>query len=238
MLLLTLLTTGILTVETNGNSIIFSCSSWDRMKPPPILYLPSPRRENESMESVTKRLTQVNITEMTRSLPYEFEGGRTISFFRKQDMDGASGGLQNFASVTIPPDWDRVLLLFFPAGNDGSYKIYPLRDDREHAPYGSYQFVNLSHQPLEGFIDKTQISLKAWGSSIIKFAGNEPRPLDFGVWTTINGKRKWLQRNTLTYRPSKYLVYFFYSDMDQMGRMKIESRGIVDFRKPVTAEQQ
>ena len=238
ILLLLVMTIGSLSGQTADSRISFSCSSWDRMQGPPLLYLPSPRREDESMESVMKRLTQVDIPEMTRSLPYEFKGGRTIAFFRKQAADGTTGGLENFASVTIPATWDRVLLLFFPTGNDGEYKIFPLRDDREHAPYGSYQFVNLSSEVLEGFIDKNKISLKAGGRSIIKLTGNEPRPLNFGVWATIDGKRKWLQRNTLTYRPSKYLIYFFHSGRDQMGRLKIESRGIVDFRKPVEVEQQ
>jgi len=238
ILLLVVMTTGSLHGQATDNSISFSCSSWDRMQGPKLLYLPTPRREGESMESVTKRLTQVDIAEMTRSLPYEFKGGRTIAFFRKQAAGGTTGGLENFASVTIPAGWDRVLLLFLPTGKDGEYKIFPLRDDREHAPFGSYQFVNLSNQPLEGFIDKNPISLKAGGRSIIKLTGNEPRPLNFGVWATIEGKRKWLQRNTLTYRPSKYLIYFFHSGTDQMGRLKIESRGIVDFRKPVEVEQQ
>ena len=56
--------------------------------------------------------------------------------------------------------------------------------------------------------------------------------------TMVNGKRQWLQRNTLTYKPTKYLIYFFYSEKDRWGKLKLESKGIVAFKPPPVPTEQ
>ena len=228
--LATLLVTLFLTIHLNArpsaDSLEFSCVSWDRIEGPPVYYLPSPPREKESMDSLLDRLLPVKIPEMTRPPIEEFKGGRQVNFYRK------ANGIEKFASVNVPAEWKRALFIFFPEDKQGNYRIIPLRDDRKHAPYGSYQFVNLTDLPLSGFIEKTSISLKPREKKIIKPGGDSLRPMDFGIWTTVDNERVWLQRNTLTYKPDKYLIYFFYSREDRMGRLKVESRGIVEFRPP------
>lgn len=210
----------------------FSCASWERIEGKPIHYLSGRPKKGEKKEAQLERLKEVDVPEMTRSVIYEFKAGRTVSFFRKKTNAAGEETLVPVATTTVPTGWTRVLFVFFPGKEKGSYRIFSLQDDRVHAPFGSYQFINLSKHQLSGFLGKEALALKPNGRSIIKLRGDEPRSLDFGVWTTIDGQKKWLQRNSLTYRPNKYLVYFFFATQDGRGKLKVKSKGIVDFKPP------
>ncbi|MFC4991597.1 hypothetical protein [Rubritalea tangerina] len=211
----------------------FSCASWENVGSDQLYYLEGKPKKGETEEQSMERLKQVDLSEMTRSLNYAFEGGQKITFYRK-----TVAGVQPVNTATVPSSWKRVLFVFFPGEKKGSYKLMPLRDDRSHAPYGSYQFVNLSSLEINGGIGKTRISIKPKKNQIVKFTGDKSRSLNFGVWASVEGKKQWLQRNTLTYKPQKYLVYFFYPTVDARGRVKVKSKGIVEFRpSPVEGER-
>lgn len=226
------LSSGAIFAQEPSGGFVFSCASWDRIDGPPIYYIAGKAKRDETPGDKLKRLESVDVPEMTRSLLYEFKSGRQVSFFRKVTGEEGEVLLDEVASVSVPSSWSRALFLFFPGKEKGAYRIFPIRDDRASAPFGSYQFVNLSELELSGFLDRNPISLKPKGKSIIKLTGDEKRSLDFGVWSMIDGKKKWMQRNTLTYRPQKYLIYFFYTEKDGQGRAKVRSKGIVDFKPP------
>lgn len=214
------------------NGFAFTCASWERVEGSPIYYLAGKPVKNETPEAKLKRLKKVDTPEMTRSERSEFKSGQTISFYRKISNEGGAVALQEVATSKIPDSWENVLFVFFPTEKEGRYHLYPLRDDRTQTPYGSYQFVNLTGDTITGFLDKNEITLKPKKTAVIVLKGEESRPLNFGVWTVEDGKRKWLMRNTLTYKPTKYLVYFFYGTSDRMGRKKLKSKGIVAFEPP------
>lgn len=216
-------------LKAQGGGFTFSCASWDRIEESPIYYLTGKPSKNESPEARLKRLKEVDTPEMTRSETYDFKAGQTISFYRKISNATGEMVLQEIASNKIPETWKAVLFVFFPGEQEGTYRLYPLRDEREFAPFGSYQFVNLSNESVSGFLDEKKIDLKPQKTSLIILKGEKPRPINFGVWTVENGQQKWLMRNTLTYRPTKYLIYFFYAATDAMGRKKLNSKGIVAF---------
>jgi len=219
---------------SEGGGFTFSCASWENMSDTPIFYLAGKPAKDEDNEARMKRLRQVDVTKMTRSQQYRFKSGRIVHFYHK--TTGAQGDaiLQEVATVKVPADWSRVLFLFIPGKSAHHHRIFPIRDDRAHAPFGSYQFVNFSKITVSGFIGKERISLQPKESRVVRFRG-KTRPLNFGVWSVIDGKRQWLQRNTLTYKPDKQLIYFFHQSQDRRGRIKVESKGIVDFRPPPEA---
>lgn len=213
-------------------NFVFSCASWEKMKGEEIYYLPEKLEEEATAEDMLAKLKAVDVPEMTRSNTYEYKGGSKISFYRKSvsSKPESKTPLRSIASVSVPSDWKKVLFVFFPGKKRGEYKIFPIRDERKFAPYGAYQFVNLSTLPLSGIIDKRKLSVKPKGKSIVQLRGSKSRSMNFGVWAEVNGKKQWLQRNTLTYKPNKYLIYFFYPSKDSRGQLKLKSKGIVSFK--------
>jgi len=218
--------------EGEGGSFEFTCASWDRVVGTPIHYLAGKPPRNEDEQARKDRLKEVDVTEMTRSQAYEFKSGRKIQFYRIKSNAAGEDTMQVVASAAVPAGWKKVLFVFFPGKTKDSYRIYPLRDDRAFAPFGSYQFVNLARIPVAGFLDKKRMAIKPNSSFMVKLDGATPRPVNFGVWSMVDGKRVWLQRNTLTYKPTKYLIYFFYETKDRRGKMKLQSKGIVAFKPP------
>ncbi|BDS08544.1 hypothetical protein NT6N_35840 [Oceaniferula spumae] len=236
-LLVLLCTTCLYGQSDQGGGFHFTCASWERISGSPIHYLAGRPTKNEDIQSKLERLKEVDVTEMTRSQSYEFKGGRVVNFYRTKPSSDGEVALQKVAAVNVPASWNNALFVFFPGKNKDTYRIYPINDDRSHAPFGSYQFVNLSSIGVHGFLDRKKLSLKAKAASVVKLNGSESRSINFGVWAMVDGKRKWLQRNTLTYKPSKYLIYFFYETRDRRGKMKMESKGIVAFRPPPVVDE-
>lgn len=210
----------------------FSCASWESVKGDALYYYSGRAKKNELKEDAIKRLKKVGLSVMTRSHLYEFKGGNKISFYRKGTNQDGEETHTVAASTTVPSHWKRVLLVFFPGAKPGEYRILPIQDDRDVAPYGSYQFINLTKLQLSGVLDKTKLLVKPNGKLLVKLRGDKSKSMLFGVWAEVEGKKKWLQRNTLTYKPSKYLIYFFYASKDARGQLKVSSKGIVEFRPP------
>ena len=224
------------TLRAQAGGFTFSCVGWDRIDGPPIHYLSGMPLEDEKPAARLGRLKVVDTPEMTRSESYEFRAGRTIGFYRKVNGTDGEPSLREVASCTVPAGWSKVLFVFFPGEGEDTYRLYCLSDDRAYAPYGSYQFVNLTPSRVTGFLDKQEFELDSKSSSVMRIRGDASRPIDFGLWTAQDGRKKWLLRNTLTYKPTKHLVYFLYAAPDRMGRMQMQTKGIVEFRPPPMEE--
>jgi hypothetical protein len=141
---------------------------------------------------------------------------------------------ERVARATAPAGVGRVTLLFFPAAEDGSesYRIYPIPDDRAASPFGSYQFHNLSSGTIQAHLGGQSFQAIPGKPVTLSFEDPEDPKMLFAAWVDIDGRRKWLQRNTFTFNPNKHLKYFFYPEKERNGRARIAAKGLVEFNSP------
>jgi len=135
-------------------------------------------------------------------------------------------------SVIVKLDASHKCSLLVLKPNEKGYDVINIKDDPVSRAYGSYSLYNLSELDIQGKLGKSDVTLAPQSHISISPSDKKGTGLDFELWHQVEGEKKFLQRNTLTYNPNKYLIIFLHATKDRMRRVKLESRGIVALKVP------
>jgi len=212
--------------------IVFRTAAWDKVSEP--LYVdtnPSPDKE---------KFEEIKV--FTMSLGHEFKlklrgESPVVKFYRKDLVDGEEVFTVQ-AQGKVTPGVERYIYLFLPKQKGKkTYPLYSLADERKHAPWGSYEFFNLSKLNIGGVTHKSKFTLKPNARKLIPLKLKPKQEFDFALFNLMqDGEHVRLARNTFHFNPEKHLKYFIYSYQDAMGRTKTKAKCLVDFKKPEPVE--
>ena len=126
----------------SATKIEFSCASWDSMKDE-LFFQSNP-------SSRKPEFTQIDLSVMMRSRPYELKASGFIPFYIKdQPTAGGEPSYSLVAKAKLPTNCKRVTFIF-QKNHEGKILIRSIPDDRKHSPFGAYQFFNLTKLNIKG----------------------------------------------------------------------------------------
>lgn len=214
--------------QEKPGKIEFSCAGWERVSEE-IFYVKEKKKDQPVFQ-------KVDIGEMVRSLSYQVECDGNIAFYRKSGNAGSTEpSYKQVALAKIPLRKKRFTLLFFP-NKDGTYLIRTILDDRTDSPFGAYQFYNLSKLTISGVLAGQEFKLAPGTERLLQLNLAPKTALPYATYIDTDGKRTWLQRNTMYFNPEKHLKYFLYAEEDQNKRLTVKSKGLVEFKLPEKTE--
>ena len=100
-------------------------------------------------------------------------------------------------------------------------------------PYGSYQIVNFSALPLEGYIGAKSNGIRCMPSKtyITRFAFKAHKATPIVFYARINNELKKVFGSITMHKPTKRAVYLMFPQKNKLGRFLIQSSVIVDFER-------
>lgn len=164
-------------------------------------------------------LEPLEVAQMERTEVHEVKAGEIHLHSKGED------GTKKIASVELNPAYKSTLIVLMPM-EDGSFETILLQDNPESLPYGSYLFRNLSEMEIEGKLGDDELKLPADGSVLVKPKVRAKAELGLELWHMPNDKKTFLQRNTFSYNPNKYLIIFLYAEKSASGKVKLKSKGV------------
>jgi len=208
--------------------IIFRTASWDKVSE--TLYIDTnPAPDKEKFEKVN-----VFTMSLSHEVKLKLRGENPVVKFYKKDIVDGEEVFTVRAQGKVKNDVKRYIYLLLPIKKGKkTYPVYSLADERKHAPWGSYEFFNLSNLNIGGVAHKSKFTLKPNGRKLLVLNLKPKQPIDFALFNLQqDGKHLRLARNTFHFNPEKHLKYFIYSYQDAMGRTKTKAKGIVEFKRP------
>lgn len=234
-ILFVLLSSTLLAQEA-AKPIVFRTAAWERL-PEPLYYIAYKKPEERTAKDEPS-YQQLSLQEMEASLPCETRGDAgVVKFYRKAVVDGEER-YSPVVQLKVADSTKPYIFLFFPKNEKNqSYNVYTIADAREDSPYGAYQFHNLTQMVIAGMLGKEKFNVSPKHRiQTVRFSFSDKKPLNFGLISEVDGKNKWLARNTYQYNPNKHLKVFIYAVPDANGEAKIKVKGLVDFYEPKPEE--
>ncbi len=132
--------------------------------PPTIQFSPYNNAEKVKIEAAERRL----------SPSYQYFGNGPLTFFREMvGFDGSSHRVI-LGSVTIPQDYSRTLLLFFPnPDSSDTYRIIPIENSRQDVPPGNANIINLTQQTVACLFGEKRTLLESGAQEVVPVQPNE-----------------------------------------------------------------
>lgn len=216
-----------------AESLKFRSAGWETLEE--ALYFKTFKPSKVKGEKEEDQYKLLDISEMQQSVVCQTEPGKMVTFYRRK-LVGDAFAYSAAARVRVDGVTGKYLFLFFPPapGGDGkNYRVYAVADEAKDSPFGAYQFHNLTGMVITGMLGKKKFQLSAKErTKTMKYSYTSKQALPFGLHAEIDGKRKWLARNTYQFNPQKHLKVFVYKTNDVNGRVKTKVKGLVDFYEP------
>ncbi|SHJ20449.1 hypothetical protein SAMN02745181_1450 [Rubritalea squalenifaciens DSM 18772] len=215
--------------------LVFRSASWEKIDEELYYLLHKREGQQEGGEKATHAVMAMH--QMETSPVYETKRSTTVRFYRKTVVEGEDK-YHVAASVKVPKLQGQYIFLFFPKDpKTNQYNVYAIADSRADSPFGAYQFHNLTKMAISGKLGSKQFKISPDKRvSTVKFNYSDGKALPFGLITQVNGKSKWLARNTYQFNPNKHLKVFIYVVNDVNGNPKVKVKGLVDFFEPKPEE--
>lgn len=229
--------------------VVFTCLSWDDeietqyyrtlIKDPkaPVYFT-----MNKSVPLVIS-IGDTKIASSFRSEPQSYLGPAILEFFTippppKSALKERTP--EPVASVFLPPDKTRVLLLFFkqtpPTDHPNlRHHLEVLPDSLDDLPMGGYLLINSTGKKLIGNVDKLSFELEAHSKKHVPSPADTAQKLEWLFW---NGSRKEkpLYSSQWNHRPDGRSIIFITESGEQRGALAIKA--IQDIGEPAKPKEE
>lgn len=212
--------------EDQQKKIKFYCASWEHMDDE--LYFASKAKKKKP------EYHPISLSVMLRSPLYETKASRQIAFYKRGPVSPeGEPTYQVVATGTVPLNCSRVTFIFLKS-EPNKIRVKAIADDKHHSPFGSYQFYNMTKLTIKGALANERFIIKPGKTKMVTINKKKGTHLPFATFTEINGKKRWLQRNTWTYNPDKHLKIFILAKSDKHGRVQVSSKSLLAFKPPAS----
>ncbi|MEY4483674.1 MAG: hypothetical protein RL693_1126 [Verrucomicrobiota bacterium] len=229
--------------------VIFACLSWDdeieTLHFQTLIKDPK-ARSSVSLDKSTPLILstgEVKIASSFRSELQPYLGPAVIEFFTSPPLpDPASSDqvAKPVASVLLPPDQSRLLLLFFKQTattnhNGQTYRIEILPDNLDELPMGGYLMINTTGKKLIGRSGKQSFEVPAHSSKPLPTPSDASQKLEWFFWNEAH-KDKPLYSSVWQHRSDSRTLVFITDSDEQRGALAIKA--IQDIGVPATPKEE
>lgn len=227
--------------------VVFTCLSWDdeidtlyyrTLTETPKAPVPHPPDRSNSLIIGTGSL---RISGSFRSEPQPYLGPAIIEFFPDRPLIKPISPQQvttPVSSVVLPPDQNRLLLLFFKqtAITDHTgpqYRIEILPDSSDVLTMGGYLLMNCTGKNLIGSVGKQSFELQARSTKQLPSPSDTSQKLEWLFWNELH-QEKPLYSSIWQHRSDSKTLIFIAESAEQRGALTIKA--IQDIRDPADLE--